>query len=130
LAEVAENCPNSAMGGVWVGERGGGVSPQLILIKWPQAVRQMRGVGGGKGERRGGMGQITAHSNPHSSFSLSFFPLCVRRGFDEKIQLLAVQHNHIQKLGGEGARQITPAAKSLYRPISLDDDISRCCLYS
>jgi hypothetical protein len=39
------------------------------------------------------MGQITAHSNPHSSFSLSFFPLCVRRGFDEKILHLAVQHS-------------------------------------
>ena len=39
---------------------------------------------GGEGERRGGMGQITAHGNPHSSFSLSFFPLCVQRGFDEK----------------------------------------------
>ncbi len=36
------------------------------------------------------MGQITAHGNPHSSFSLSFFPLCVRRGFDEKILRLAV----------------------------------------
>jgi hypothetical protein len=41
------------------------------------------------------MGQITAHSNPHSSFSLSFFPLCVRRGFDEKILHLAVQHRRI-----------------------------------
>jgi hypothetical protein len=50
---------------------------------------------GGRGERRGGMGQITAHSNPHSSFSLSFFPLCVRLGFDEKILHLAVQHNNV-----------------------------------
>jgi len=78
------------MGGAWVG--GGGVSLQLILITWPQAVRQMRGVGG-RGERRGGVGQITAHNNPHSSFSLSFFPLCVRGGgFDEKILHLAVQY--------------------------------------
>jgi hypothetical protein len=38
------------------------------------------------------MGQITAHSNPYSSFSLSFFPLCVRRGFDEKLLLSAVQY--------------------------------------
>jgi hypothetical protein len=38
------------------------------------------------------MGQITAHGNPQSSFSLSFFLLCVRRGFDEKILRLAVQH--------------------------------------
>ncbi len=48
--------------------------------------------GGERGERRGGMGQITAHSNPHSSFSLSFFPLCVRQGFDEKVLLSAVQY--------------------------------------
>ncbi len=68
----------------------GGVSPQLILITWPRAVRQMRRVGG-RGERRGGLGQITAHGSPHSSFSLSFFPLCVQREFDEKILRLAVQ---------------------------------------
>jgi hypothetical protein len=49
--------------------------------------------GGGEGEKRGGMGQITAHSNPYSSFSLSFFPLCVWRGFDEKLPLSAVQYN-------------------------------------
>ncbi len=30
---------------------------------------------------RGDMQQITAHSNPYSSFSLSFCPLCIRRGF-------------------------------------------------
>jgi hypothetical protein len=46
---------------------------------------------GGEGGE-GGVGQITAHSNPHSSFSLSFFPLCIRRGFDEKILLSAVQY--------------------------------------
>ena len=54
----------------------------------------MHGVGG-REERRGGVGQITAHSNPYSSFSLSFFPLCVRGGFDEKILLSAVQHSSI-----------------------------------
>ncbi len=100
MAEDAEDCPNSAMGGTWVGEGGGGVSLQLILIMWPQAVRQMRGVGGGRRERRGGMGQITARSNPHSSFSLFFFLLCVRRGFDEKILHLAVQYNPNEKRGG------------------------------
>jgi hypothetical protein len=51
----------------------------------------MRGVGG-RGERRVGVGQITAHGDPYSSFSLSFFPLCVQRGFDEKILLSAVQY--------------------------------------
>ncbi len=44
--------------------------------------------GEGGSEREGGgrsdMKQITAHSNPFSSFSLSFCPLCIRRGFDEK----------------------------------------------
>ena len=50
------------------------------------------GEGRVRGGERGGMKQITAHSNPHSSFSLSFFPLCIRRGFDEKIPHLAVQH--------------------------------------
>ncbi len=48
--------------------------------------------GGGR-KRRGGVGQITAHSNPHSSFSLSFFPLCVRREFNEKVLLSAVQYS-------------------------------------
>jgi hypothetical protein len=55
----------------------------------------MRGVGRGevRGEVRGDMKQITAHSNPYSSFSLSFFPLCIRQGFDEKIPQVAVQNN-------------------------------------
>ncbi len=52
MAEDTENCSNSAMGGAWV-EGGGGVSLQLILITWPQAVRQMRGVGGGEEGWRG-----------------------------------------------------------------------------
>jgi hypothetical protein len=52
---------------------------------------------GGRGERRVGVGQITAHGNPYSSFSLSFFPLCVRRGFDEKILLSAVQYSTVQE---------------------------------
>jgi hypothetical protein len=75
------------------GKGGGGVSLcQLILIMWPQAVRQMRGVGRGRGERRADMEQIAAHSNPRSSFSSSFSPLCVQRGFDEKTLLSAVQY--------------------------------------
>ncbi len=48
MAEDAENYTNSAWGGRGWG--GGGVSLQLILITWPQAVRQMRGVGGEGGE--------------------------------------------------------------------------------
>ncbi len=52
------------------------------------------GEGGGwREERRGDMGQITTHSNPYSSFSLSFFPLCVQRGFDEKIPHASVQNS-------------------------------------
>jgi hypothetical protein len=92
LAEVAENCYNPAMG--VCGWGGGGASLKLILITWRQAVRQMRGVGRGEvgGEGRGDMRQITAHSNPYSCFSLSFFVLCIRRGFDEKISYVAVQN--------------------------------------
>ena len=48
-----------------------------------------REVGGGE---RGDMKQITAHSNPYSSFSLSFFSLCIQQGFDEKIPHVAVQN--------------------------------------
>ncbi len=40
--------------GEYVGWGGGGVSLQLILITWPQAVRQMRNVG--RGEVGGGEG--------------------------------------------------------------------------
>ena len=71
-----------------MGEGGGGVFLKLILITWPQAVRQMRGVGRGEvgGGRGGDMKQITAHSNPYSSFSLSFCPLCIRRGLDKKFR--------------------------------------------
>jgi hypothetical protein len=43
-----------------------------------------RGEGGG-GER-GGLQQITAHSNSCPSFPLSFCPLCIRRGFDKNLQ--------------------------------------------
>jgi hypothetical protein len=48
-----------AMGSAWVGGggglwEGGGVSLQLILITKPQAARQTRDVGGGKG--KGGEG--------------------------------------------------------------------------
>jgi hypothetical protein len=45
-------------------------------------------VGGGGG---GCAQQITAHNNPYSfstPFSLSFFPLCIRRGFDKKFAQL------------------------------------------
>ena len=93
MAEDAENHINSA------GGRGGAVGRGRSL---PSANPDNVAAGGatearfgGKGERRGGVGQITTHSNPHSSFSLSFFPLCVRRGFDEKILHLAVQYTYI-----------------------------------
>ncbi len=49
LAEDTENHTNLAWeGGVSGG--GGGVPLQLILITWPQVVRQMHGVGGEGGE--------------------------------------------------------------------------------
>ena len=78
------------------GGRGGrslpSANPDNVAAGGATDARCVEGVSW-RGERRGGMGQITAHSNPHSSFSLSFFPLCVRRGFDEKILHLAVQHS-------------------------------------
>ncbi len=81
-----------------VGEGGGFSLRQPILITLPQAVRQMRGVGrgevGGGGGERGGMKQITAHSNPYSSFSLSFCPLCIRRGFDKNFARGRAEHFH------------------------------------
>ncbi len=60
----------------------------------------MHDVGGGGevGGGRGGKEQITAHSNPCPSFSLSFFPLCIRRGFDEKIPHVAVQNKYIHAI--------------------------------
>ncbi len=88
MAEFAENCYNPAMGSMWVG--GGGRS-------LPSANPDNVAAGGATdarcGEGRGDMKQITAHSNPYSSFSLSFFPLCIGQGFDEKIPHVAVQNN-------------------------------------
>jgi hypothetical protein len=43
----------------------------------------MWGWGGGGGGEGGGSQQITAHSNSYPSFSSSFCPLCIRRGFDK-----------------------------------------------
>jgi hypothetical protein len=93
LAEVAENCLNSVLGSTWVGERGGGRS---LPSANPDNVAAGGATDAGCGEGGGSMEQITAHSNPYSSFSLSFFPLCIRRGFDEKIPHVAVQHNNFK----------------------------------
>jgi hypothetical protein len=71
-----------------MGKGGGAVRGRSLLSANPDNVAAGGATdalcGGGRGERRVGVGQITAHSNPYSSFSSSFFPLCVRRGFDEK----------------------------------------------
>ncbi len=81
-----------------MGEKGGeggrslpSANPDNVAAGGATDARCGEGEEGG-GEGRGGMKQITAHSNPCSSFSLSFFPLCIRRGFDEKIPHVAVQH--------------------------------------
>jgi hypothetical protein len=73
------------------------------------------------------VGQITAHSNPHSSFSLSFFPLCVRRGLDEKILHLAVQYTPPI---GPRAVHSAPCGLSLLLqppayPLILPEDVAR-----
>jgi hypothetical protein len=39
------------------------------------------------------MQQITAYSNPHPSFSLSFYPLCIRRGFDKNFARSCAEHS-------------------------------------
>ena len=92
LAEDAENCPNSAMGRTWV--RGGRSLPSANPdnVAAGGATDARCGEGGSWRGERGDMKQITAHSNPYSSFSLSFYPLCMRRGFDEKIPHVAVQN--------------------------------------
>ncbi len=71
-----------------------------------------RCAGGGKleGEGRGDMKQITAHSNPYSSFSLSFFPLCIRRGFDEKIPHVAVQNIYKPSLNHLSDTRLSPVS--------------------
>ncbi len=69
--------------GVW----GGGLSIVLLILINIAAGRCNGAQGGGGGGRQGGGGcsqQIATHNNLYSSFSLSFCPLCIRRGFDEK----------------------------------------------
>jgi hypothetical protein len=39
------------------------------------------------------MQQITAPSNPYSSFSLSFYLLCIRRGFDKNFARRYAEHS-------------------------------------
>jgi hypothetical protein len=78
------------------GERGGGRSlpsanPANVTAGGATDARCGEGEEGGR-EGKGGVKQITAHSNPYSSFSLSFFSLCIRRGFNEKIPHVAVQN--------------------------------------
>ncbi len=79
-----------------MGEGGGrslpSANPDNVAAGGVTDARCGEGEEGGGGEGKGGMKQITAHSNPCFSFSLSFFPLCIRRGFDEKIPHVAVQN--------------------------------------
>ncbi len=46
------------------------------------------------------MGQITAHGNPCSSFSLSFSLLCVRRGFDKNSAFSSAVHGTTRGYAG------------------------------
>ncbi len=96
MDEVAENCSNSAIGSTGVGEREGGRSlpsanPDNVAAGGATDARCGEGEEGGR-EGRGGVKQIMTRSNPYSSFSLSFFSLCIRQGFDEKIPHVAVQN--------------------------------------
>ncbi len=67
----------------------------------------MVGEGGEvRGGERGDMKQITAHSNPYSSSSLSFCLLCIRRGFDKNFARGRAEHvstYHIDIFSGQGA---------------------------
>ncbi len=50
-------------------------------------------MGGGGEWGEAGEQQIRAPGNPYSSFSSSSSSLCIRRGFDKKILLLAVPYS-------------------------------------
>ncbi len=86
LGRLLKIVPNEV--GVW----GGGFSLVLlillILITQQQAGAIDAQCGGGeKGGKGGEEGLLTAdnnNSNSNSSFSLSFCPLCIRKGFDKK----------------------------------------------
>jgi hypothetical protein len=43
-------------------------------------------------EERGNLQQIKAHSNSYSSFSSSFCPLSIRRGFDKNFARSSAEH--------------------------------------
>ncbi len=93
------------MGSAWV-ERGGGRSipsanPDNVAAGGATDAR-CGGEGGEEGWR--GIDNSSYCSNPCSSFSSSFFPLCVRRGFDEKILRSAVQYTNKQEYRMLGTR--------------------------
>ncbi len=69
--------------------RGGGGGVSLLPVNPDNvaaggATDARCGEGGSWRWERSGMKRIKGHSNPYSSFSLSFCPLCIRRGFDKK----------------------------------------------
>jgi hypothetical protein len=90
VLDFGRGCQKSAVilsgGGVW--GRGRGLplpaNPDNVAAGGATDARCVEG-GSWRGER-GDMKQITAHSNPYSSFSLSFFPLCIWQGFDKKFR--------------------------------------------
>jgi hypothetical protein len=102
-----------------VGGEGGGRSlpsanPDSVAAGGAADARCGEGEEGG-GAGRDGMKQITAHSNPYSSFSLSFFSLCIRRGFDEKILQVAVQNiQYLIKLSRAGAGAGAGAERNIF----------------
>jgi hypothetical protein len=84
------------LSGVW--GRGGGLPPPANPDNMATGgdTDAQYGEGGRWREgERGDMKQITAHSNPYSSFSLSFCPLCIRcvsGGGSIKISQMDVQN--------------------------------------
>jgi hypothetical protein len=109
----------------------------LDLPLQPQTVQRGRGVGGGgalpcsfstdkpgrrqvkwcagwgeRGEGEGCSQQITAHNSSYSFFSLSFYPLCIRWGFDEKFAH-AVQNKNCSAYA-QPAMKLVPHMLSLF----------------
>ena len=70
------------------------------------------GGGGGEGGREAGEGQIRAPSNPYSYFSSSSYPLCIRRGFDEKF---CFQQCRTQPISEDQSWRITIGELSEFR---------------